>query len=97
MYVWISDYIISKQDMMAEDNQALTDLTGLFINIIKFYRVVFDDRKNCDKQVNEEEWEIKAHYLKSLAEFLMFTSNDVVSTKYPQTHQEVGKDTLNYL
>ena len=46
MYVWISDYIISKQDMMVEDNQALTDLTGLFINIIKFYKVVFEDRKN---------------------------------------------------
>jgi len=95
MYVWLSDNLISRHDMMIDDIQLTTDLAIIFANVLKFYRIVFES--NVDQEEGSDDWEVKNGYIKNMAEFLMYTSNDVVSIKYPQTFQEISKDTINYL
>lgn len=79
MYMWMSDFVISRQDMMIDDNQVIGDLSILFVNILKFYRKAFDS--SIASPEDDAEVEIQNDYIKSLTEFIMFTSNDVVSTR----------------
>lgn len=88
MYMWFNNHAITRQD------STLDDLSVLFINILRFYRVVFESSTSKN---DDNDHEIRGYYLKKMTEFLMFTSNDVISTKHQQIYQEVSKDTINYL
>lgn len=97
MYIWMSNYLVTRHDMMIDDQQASSDLTILFINILQFYKIVFEGNLDYEKDESNPEFKVKSSYIKYLTEFLVFTSNDVISTKYPIVYQEISKETVNYL
>lgn len=97
MYIWFSEHITSKQDNMHHDDaQDCQDLSLFFMNIFKFYASIFEDR-NDEDDATSDEWKIKTNYLKSFCEFLLSSSNDVLSTKHAPIYQEISKDQINVL
>jgi hypothetical protein len=97
MYIWFSEHIISKQDNMHHDDaQDCQDLSLFFMNVFKFYASIFEDKAD-EADTASDEWKIKSYYLKSFCEFLLSSSNDVLSTKHAPIYQEISKDQINTL